>query len=317
MVTTIGQVSRSEIIERAVDNAPVGIGVWRCESDSGESHDLRLMFINNEGARFAGARPGTLMGRTMADAFPELDETELPSALSEAANSTQPRDIMLRVTGDGGEEHQFLNKVIPLGDGYSMVVFFDVTHEKMLERNYKVERRTGLATRSYFDELLHEACSSQPLGVYTAVVYLDLDRFKSINDEYGHIVGDEVISVVGHRLDRVDGARIAARWGGDEFALLVVGGVADIQRVVSEVEHCFDEPVEVSVGVLSVASSIGVALAEDAKADDREITMMADEAMYRAKKDGRGITRWNILDSDAPEQRWCWMVASGDEVDHD
>ncbi|WP_454916845.1 putative bifunctional diguanylate cyclase/phosphodiesterase [Xanthobacter sediminis] len=154
------------------------------------------------------------------------------------------------------------------------------------------DQLTGLASRSHFMFLLEEAL--QPMAArHVAVVFVDLDDFKAINDTHGHGVGDTLLRVVGQRMRECLGDRgTVARIGGDEFVLFVrcesepeLGGfVASLYRVLGV-------SIQVDMLELKVEASMGSARAPRDAATPDELMRLADIALYRAKADGGGVFR--------------------------
>jgi diguanylate cyclase (GGDEF)-like protein len=123
-----------------------------------------------------------------------------------------------------------------------------------------------------------------------AVLFLDLDRFKFINDTLGHTVGDELLKIVAKRLTRsIRPSDTAARLGGDEFILLLsdLASVDDVTKVIKRIHGSFDAPVNLKGHELTVTASIGVSVFPADGADAEELIKNADTAMYRAKAEGR------------------------------
>ena len=160
----------------------------------------------------------------------------------------------------------------------------DITSRKALELD--LQRRayqddlTGLANRASFrNEIKRASESSEKL----AVIYLDLDGFKEVNDTSGHEVGDRLLQLVAKRLlNTVPSNAVVARLGGDEFAVMVRGEFVDVSVVAEALIDSISEPYQVDDTVLSVGVSAGVAQAGPADAGDRVISD-ADMAMYAAK----------------------------------
>lgn len=172
---------------------------------------------------------------------------------------------------------------------------------------------TGLPNRLYFDRVLEEILSRGEQD-RCAVLCIDLDRFKAVNDTYGHSAGDAVLKTVAARiLAAVDGRGIAARVGGDEFIVLLHEGLGrDAVRLLCDtiVESvCAEIPIE--GGHASVGASIGVAWWPEDARTAKSIIRSADEALYRAKEDGRGRAYLAddegaggpVLESRGPESR--------------
>ncbi len=154
---------------------------------------------------------------------------------------------------------------------------------------------TDLANRSLFTNRVKEMLASGSKDV--AVLFIDLDDFKTFNDSFGHGAGDELLVAVANRLrDSVRPGDTIARLGGDEFAVMVYetehareDGVLVAQRIM----RAFQEPVEAAKETISVHLSIGIATTADSRRAD-ELIRNADLAMYRAKESGKG--RFEIFD---------------------
>jgi len=151
---------------------------------------------------------------------------------------------------------------------------------------------TQLPNRLQFDRLLDEIITEGRQDS-CAVLCADLDRFKTVNDTYGHQAGDAVIKTVANRIADVVGENgMAARIGGDEFIVLLMGDL-DRDRVMFLCDQIIEkacEEVTFDGGVASVGMSIGVAWWPDDALTAKTIIRSADEALYRAKENGRGQT---------------------------
>jgi diguanylate cyclase (GGDEF)-like protein len=148
---------------------------------------------------------------------------------------------------------------------------------------------TGLANRALFLDRLDQALSrAQRAGRTVTVVFLDLDRFKLVNDSLGHVAGDALLVAAADRIRRaVRGAGTVARLGGDEFAVLLedLDTQEDAVRIAQRIRERLNAPVQVAERDVNVSASIGIA-AGDGSAED--LLRDADVAMYRAKGAGRG-----------------------------
>jgi diguanylate cyclase (GGDEF)-like protein len=152
---------------------------------------------------------------------------------------------------------------------------------------------TGLPNRRLFSKALDRAlreAAARPVGGSPAVAFLDLDRFKFVNDSLGHHVGDQLLAAVAPRLAAaVRPGDLLARFGGDEFAVLCVE-LADEQaalRVAERLNDALHQPVAISGDDLHVTASVGVAVAPPGSRDAEGLLRDADVAMYRAKELGR------------------------------
>jgi diguanylate cyclase (GGDEF)-like protein len=148
---------------------------------------------------------------------------------------------------------------------------------------------TGLANRLLFRDRVEHAISRSSRGERMAVLLLDLDEFKSVNDSLGHAEGDRLLQVVGERLlSATRGCDTVARIGGDEFAILLEGlqGEADAMRVVDRITHALKSPIALQGREVVLGASIGIAHARGAEQVD-ELLRNADVAMYKAKEEGK------------------------------
>ena len=155
---------------------------------------------------------------------------------------------------------------------------------------------TGLANRALFkDRVEHALTRLQRRRRPLAVFFLDLDRFKAINDSFGHASGDALLIAVSRRLrDCVRAEDTVARLGGDEFAVLVenLASESEVRIVADRVKEAFRDPIEIDGRELAVAASIGIALSEAGAETADDLLRNADLAMYRAKAAGGGARQY-------------------------
>jgi diguanylate cyclase (GGDEF)-like protein len=179
-----------------------------------------------------------------------------------------------------------------------------VTHEDVTERR-EAEAEisflaghdilTGLANRATFYDHLGRALANIESGQKFAVLFLDLDRFKAVNDEFGHPTGDALLRAVSARLRAVSReCDIIARLGGDEFAILQVGVSQDEQTgaVARRLVETISKPFTVDGHCLSIGVSIGIAMAPADGSHPAQLMKDADLALYHSKKEGRGTWRF-------------------------
>jgi diguanylate cyclase (GGDEF)-like protein/PAS domain S-box-containing protein len=186
---------------------------------------------------------------------------------------------------------------LPAADGSvlgSLAMVVDVTEqraaEEALRRQALHDALTGLPNRLMFLDRLTRAAARQERaeGGVVAVLFLDLDNFKAVNDLHGHEVGDRLLVEVARRLEQaVRATDTVARLGGDEFAVICEGAdAATASLVASRVQEAFKDPVAVTGEQFPVGMSIGVALSPPYSADS--LLRYADSAMYHAKATARG-----------------------------
>lgn len=189
----------------------------------------------------------------------------------------------------------------------------DVTAEKTAEKkiNYLAhyDALTGLLNRARFADMLNQCVSRlERYGTPFSVFYLDLDRFKLINDSSGHLVGDKLLVEVGKRIRaQVRESDIVARLGGDEFAVILpnLADAAEASILAERLVNAIEDPFEIDTETLSIGLSVGIAIAPINGTRPDQILRNADLALYRAKEEGRGMYRFfeAEMDSDARERR--------------
>jgi diguanylate cyclase (GGDEF)-like protein len=149
---------------------------------------------------------------------------------------------------------------------------------------------TGLLNRSGFEQQMEQVVADGN-GASVALLYIDLDHFKPVNDQYGHPVGDQVLQQFGQRLSAlVRPSDSVARLGGDEFAILLtdVRAGANASMVADKVIAAAHAPFAVAEHVLHIGASVGVAFGADAEAGWPDLVKRADAMLYEAKNTGRG-----------------------------
>lgn len=180
----------------------------------------------------------------------------------------------------------------------------DITEQHQLHQRVFYDALTGLPNRALFDDRLPVAMAqTQRRHDQLAVVFLDLDKFKSINDTLGHHIGDAVLRAVGERLQGcLRSQDTIARWGGDEFTLILpavesaAAVVHTCDRIVASLEH----PITVNGHTLQVGLSFGIALFPKDSHDPATLLRYADLALYQAKAEACG---YRFYHSDLAEGR--------------
>lgn len=160
----------------------------------------------------------------------------------------------------------------------------DATHDPL----------TGLANRRHLRERLTAALADRRSLPRTALVLIDLDHFKEVNDTLGHSAGDQVLVEVARRLDRAAAGDLVARLGGDEFAIVLTGHAAPAraEHQAARILQVLRDPMDLDGIRISLRASAGLATA-NGNASTEELLRRADVAMYQAKESGRGLTRYD------------------------
>jgi diguanylate cyclase (GGDEF)-like protein/PAS domain S-box-containing protein len=249
------------------------------------------------------------------------------------ATGVSEDDVVIGVT-DGSGRRQWLSLSSRLLSGAGqvdspMVVcsFTDVTDRKAAEAQLHWlayhDSLTGLGNRSLFnDELERELLVSMQRGTNLAVLFIDLDRFKLVNDSFGHAAGDEVLLALAQRFkSAVRGGDVVSRFSGDEFVVLC-RNVQDVNVAVSlasEYSRLLAEPVKLSTGRnVVVTSSVGVSFVMRGRQSAQDILQQSDVAMFQAKNKGR--SRVEVFDESLRAKSVARLEIYDDlrhSIDHD
>jgi diguanylate cyclase (GGDEF)-like protein len=274
------------------------------------SADHRLVICNNSYREMYGLSPeivkpgctvrGLLEHRVETGTFSgNIDEyiAELLHTIAQGKTATKLVEL------SDGRTIAVLNH--PMAGGGWVATHEDITERRRAERQIAHMARhdalTDLPNRVLLSERLNEALSGQR-NQMLAVLYLDLDHFKGVNDTLGHPVGDELLKAIAERLRScVDEHDTVARIGGDEFAIIQSNiespsEAAMLARLICDV---IKEPYKLHGHVLIVDTSIGIAIAPNDGTAVDELLKNADMALYGAKADGRGTYRFFEAEMDA------------------
>lgn len=275
------------------------------QETTGEVLSFRLVYANRPAEELTRQAGGSCKGADLA-AVPHL--SALPTILQKLRQVVASRqgiaeEMRIPEVGNGqggGEAAWFSLQAVPLGDGVA-VTLRDITERKSEQERLTImaqtDALTGLANRRAFAKRLRHAIESSRRLRHQrllAVLFLDIDHFKLINDTLGHTVGDRILQVFASRLLAcVRAADTVARPGGDEFTILLenLDTPGDAERVVEAIFASLREPVTFEGHVVPVAASIGVAYFSGGEVGADELLRRADAALYAAKRGGRNQFR--------------------------
>lgn len=261
--------------------------------------DFRIVRVNRAFSEITGFN--FLKASQWQDFFTLLDEPEKARDVFCQKLKTHPRwqadysavsawnsDLSLQVS---------VNHVVELGENtdHYVAVIVDNTERQKVAQQLKVlanyDTLTKLANRSLFNDSLERSLArNQRSGAKLAIMFVDLDRFKQVNDLYGHSAGDQLlVNVATLLLQCVRSSDLVARLAGDEFVILLedVRDNASVTIVVKKILEAIAEGVKISDTQVSIGASIGIALSPDDAQSAGELMLAADAAMYSAKAMGR------------------------------
>ena len=261
----------------------------------------RVVYLNPVAEQLAGVELGAVRGQTLRDFLAACSDDA--QRVSEMLANCRDTCSTVRISeplswrSPDGQICALRATLAPIGNGQQGVVLVlnDVTDAlaftSRLEHQATHDPLTGLPNRTLLiDRLRRTLTRSRRSGKMVAVLFVDLDRFKRINDSLGHPTGDHVLKVVADRLaNAVRAEDTVARWGGDEFIVLVDGANdrAAITAVATKIHELLEREVasEDDDGLV-VSGSIGVSIGPQDSNDADHLLSMADKAMYRVKRTG-------------------------------
>ncbi len=285
-------------LDAVIENIPTSVLVK-------DARDGRHLVINRAAEAFFGVPRETMLDKTCYDIFPK-----------EAADAIAARDTEVLASAEGfivhefttvtpaGETRSVVTKRLRLSDANSDPQFFVIVIDDVTEQKRSAERiaflahhdaLTNLPNRARFNDRLELAFEDGAKSEESfAVLCIDIDRFKEVNDVFGHAVGDEFLRIAARRLEAAAQGTFLARFGGDEFTMITAPGTqpASAEALVSRLFDIVAGDVEIGNHQLRISLSVGISVFPADGGDANTLLNNADAALYRAKREGRDTYRF-------------------------
>jgi diguanylate cyclase (GGDEF)-like protein/PAS domain S-box-containing protein len=274
------------------DNNPMPMWVFDPETTG-------FISVNDAAIQHYGYSREKFLAMKVDEIWPEDERISHKEALLHIGEAYRSTRNWRHVKADGSEIHvlTFGRRVAFDGRNGYLVAIVDITERRKAEARIVYmahhDGLTDLPNREFYQERLRQALEEAEAGKKrVAVLCVDLDLFKNVNDSFGHPMGDRLLRLVADRLrSQVRGNHLAARLGGDEFALILASDISPNEvsdfstRLIDVLSASYDiDGIEVVIG-----ASVGIALSPSDGTTSEELMRNADMALYRAKSDGGGV----------------------------
>ncbi|WP_240535217.1 putative bifunctional diguanylate cyclase/phosphodiesterase [Bradyrhizobium sp. YR681] len=284
-----------EFLDSIIENIPIAVFAK-------DAKDSRYVLLNRAGEEYYGMPREEMLGKTPEQLFPRDIARIVNEQDRRVVDSGTPMFLEghLLEVGLNGHDRLVNSRKLLVRDGngapqYLVGVIEDVTeritNEARISHLAHHDALTDLPNRSAFNAALDERLErAQEASTSFAVLSLDLDRFKEVNDVFGHPVGDMLMRAAADRLATEADCAFVARIGGDEFMILMPDEArrADVLALAERLVEVIGKELEVDDYLSQVGVSVGIAVYPDDGADAATLLANADSALYRAKREGRG-----------------------------
>jgi diguanylate cyclase (GGDEF)-like protein/PAS domain S-box-containing protein len=259
----------------------------------------RATFVSSAVQHLLGSTPEDLVGQRLIELIHREDHARVQAMLVEVHTRGAGSVTDVRAQGAAGEPHWFDLHAVDLRTHPEVRGVLLTCHEVTERRELQDQLAhravhdplTGLPNRATLADELARLATTDPAAPF-AVLFVDLDHFKPINDTLGHDAGDEVLRITARRFSqsvRVDGGDVVCRLGGDEFAIILRNTTEGVARATAErLIAAAGEPIELGADTVRVGASIGISLSHPDREHPDSAMRRADLAMYQAKEAGRG-----------------------------
>lgn len=273
--------------------------------------DLRYLLINRAAEKYLGVDRSVMLGKTAGEVMPRSSADKIEAEDQKLIESGEVAFLGEHVVATPANGTRIVTATrLPVKDTdgmpqYLISVINDLTerkhHEQRIEHLARHDPLTDLPNRTAFND-----CIASTIGLAAgsresfALLCMDLDRFKAVNDVFGHAVGDALLREVGRRLGAVSHGAFLARLGGDEFAVITPTGVqpATAETLAERLSAALDSDIEINGNTLRVGATIGIGIYPQDGTDAAALIANADAALFRAKAEMRGSIRFFEISMD-------------------
>jgi diguanylate cyclase (GGDEF)-like protein/PAS domain S-box-containing protein len=296
--------STRSFLSRIIENVPSPIIVKSIP-------DLRYLLVNRAAEKYLGVGRSVMLGKTSTDIMPQSSAEKIAAEDRKLIASGEPAflDEHAVVTPANGTRFVTATRLsVPGPDGtpqYLIAVINDLTERKHSEQRIEHmahhDALTQLPNRSAFNDCMVSTIGLASIsGESFALLSMDLDRFKSVNDVFGHDVGDALLREVVRRLEAACQGAYLARLGGDEFAVITPTGTkpAAAEAFAERVLAALDSDIDINGHSLRIGVTIGIGIYPQDGADAATLVANTDAALFRAKSELRGTIRFFEMSMD-------------------
>lgn len=279
-------------LKELFENLSSGVAIYQASADG---RDFIFTAFNKAAERIENMSREDLLGKSVAEVFPGVAEFGLLEVFRRVWKSGAAEHFPISFYHDGRIAGWRDNYVYKLPNGEIVAIYDDVTKSKQFEEKlYQLahyDALSGLPNRMLFaDRLQRSLVMAKRDKAKIALMFVDLDKFKPINDTFGHDIGDQLLKDVAKRMQNcLRESDTVSRMGGDEFVVLLsaVATEQDAIPVAEKVLYALSLPFEIYGHGIEISASIGVATYPEHGDDEKQLIKNADIAMYYAKSSGR------------------------------